>query len=91
MVSLVHNTSISPTFTPDMNGIYVLSLVVNDGQASSAIDTVVIDAHLPGSINLVLEAYIKASNTEPAGLSSINDFWNDRCAKRRHSSSGLIQ
>lgn len=37
----------APTFTSDMDGSYVLGLVVNDGQASSATDTVTIIAVNP--------------------------------------------
>jgi len=37
--------------------------VVNDGLASSPLDWVVIEAHLPSFVNSVLQAYVKASNT----------------------------
>jgi len=60
--TLAAPTAVSPTFTADMAGLYVLSLVVNDGKLTSAPDTVVINAVLPGSVNLVLEAYVKSSN-----------------------------
>jgi hypothetical protein len=56
------NTS-SPTFTPDFAGFYVIALTVSDGQVNSAIDTIVIEARLPGFVNLRLQAYLKASNT----------------------------
>ena len=36
--------AVHPTFTPDLDGSYVLSLVVNDGQIDSAADTVTIAA-----------------------------------------------
>ena len=61
--TLAAATSVSPTFTADMAGLYVLSLVVNDGKLTSAPDTVVIEARLPSSVNGVLQAYVKASNT----------------------------
>jgi hypothetical protein len=52
-----------PSFTPDVPGSYVLCLTVNDGRASSAADTVVVEARLPSSVGGVLQAYVKASNT----------------------------
>jgi PKD domain/FG-GAP repeat len=55
--------SVSPTFTADLAGLYVLSLVVSDGTLTSTPDTVVIEATLPGFVNLVLQAYLKPSNT----------------------------
>jgi hypothetical protein len=58
--------TVSPRYTPDFAGFYVLSLVVNDGQANSLADTVVIDATLPGFANAVLQAYVKASNPVPS-------------------------
>lgn len=52
-----------PTFTPDVAGSYVFCLTVNDGQANSAPDTVVVEARLPSSGSGALQAYIKPSNT----------------------------
>jgi len=40
--SLTGTTSVAPTFTPDMSGTYVASLVVSDGQTNSAPATVTI-------------------------------------------------
>lgn len=40
-------TVVSPTFTADMAGLYVLSLIVSDGMRTSAADTVVVEARLP--------------------------------------------
>ncbi len=40
--TLTKPTSVKPTFTPDRAGTYVVQLVVNDGKASSAPDTVTI-------------------------------------------------
>jgi len=37
-------TTVNPTFIPDVDGTYVISLVVNDGKVSSAADTVSITA-----------------------------------------------
>ena len=35
-------SSVSPQFTPDVDGIYEIQLIVNDGQVDSAPDTVII-------------------------------------------------
>lgn len=40
--ALLSSTSVHPTFTPDLKGNYEIQLVVNDGEFSSAPDTVVI-------------------------------------------------
>jgi hypothetical protein len=66
--------SVSPTFTPDRAGFYVLSLIVNDGTVTSAPDTVVIEATLPGFVNLALQAYLKPSNPV-AGTPNIPEFF----------------
>lgn len=66
--SLADAGTVNPTFTPDIAGFYVLSLVVSDGKADSVPDTVVIEARLPGFVNAVLQAYVKASNTKPGDL-----------------------
>ena len=42
-------TSPKPTFTPDKSGIYVATLIVNDGKVDSEIDTVTINASLENS------------------------------------------
>ena len=56
-------------FTPDIEGFYVVSLFVTDSQgASSPVDTVVIEARLPSFVNSVLQAYVKASNSEGGDL-----------------------
>jgi hypothetical protein len=41
-VALSDSTSANPTFTPDVDGVYVLNLVVSDGELSSPADTVTI-------------------------------------------------
>ena len=61
--TLTDPTTVSPTFIPDTKGVYVLTLVVNDGQVNSPPDTVVINAKFPGFVDAVLQAYAKASNT----------------------------
>ena len=43
-------TAVHPTFTPDVAGSYILSLVVNDGQVDSAPDTVTITASFPNYV-----------------------------------------
>jgi hypothetical protein len=78
--TLTDPNSVTPNFTPDFAGFYVLSLVVNDGQVTSSIDTLVIDAHLPGFVNLVLQSYVKASNTQASSGSGINDNFGVRVA-----------
>lgn len=42
--TLLAATTVNPYFTPDVDGIYVISLVVNDGTADSAVETVTITA-----------------------------------------------
>ena len=43
-IALSNSASVSPTFTPDLAGDYVLSLIVNDGTIPSSADTVAITA-----------------------------------------------
>lgn len=43
-------TTATPTLLPDEDGVYVLSLVVNDGRLNSAADTVIIIASTPNII-----------------------------------------
>jgi hypothetical protein len=62
-VSLSGANTARPTFTPDIAGSYVLCLTVNDGKLGSASDSVVVEARLPSSVEGVLQAYIKPSNT----------------------------
>lgn len=42
--ALVNETSVYPSLTPDKDGAYRISLVVNDGQVDSAVDEVIITA-----------------------------------------------
>ena len=79
-VSLANSTTVSPSFTPDFNGFYVLSLTVNDGQSSSPLDTVVVQARLPSFVNTTLQAYLKASNTQTAVNSGVNDNFGFKVA-----------
>ena len=50
---LLNSTTASPTFTPDLPGVYTVRLVVNDSVVDSAPDTVVITA-LSSAITMVL-------------------------------------
>lgn len=43
IAGLVDATSVTPSFTPDRHGLYVIELVVNDGRISSDPDTMTID------------------------------------------------
>ena len=61
--TLAAPTAVSPTFTPDRIGLYVLSLTVSDGRLTSAPDMVVINVFLNGSAESpVFQAYLKPSN-----------------------------
>jgi hypothetical protein len=42
--ALMNSTSVRPSFTPDVNGAYVFSLVVSDGKLSSALSLVTVTA-----------------------------------------------
>ena len=42
LTTLTNDTSVSPTFTPDVGGSYVISLIVNDSALSSTPDEVII-------------------------------------------------
>jgi RHS repeat-associated protein len=42
-------TSVNPSFVPDLNGIYIASLVVNDGHSNSAPDSVTTTAEPPNT------------------------------------------
>jgi len=48
-VSIVDATSAKASITPDVSGDFILSLIVNDGQADSAVSTVILHAsnHIP--------------------------------------------
>ncbi|MET3124310.1 chitinase [Oxalobacteraceae bacterium GrIS 2.11] len=59
-------TSVLPTFTPDIAGTYVASLVVNDGQLNSAASTVTITV-TPAAVNAVPVANAGAAQNVTAG------------------------
>ena len=52
-ISLSSTTAASPTFTPDVDGRYILSLTVNDGTVDSSEDNVTIDATSTLTLNTV--------------------------------------
>lgn len=47
--ALSSSTAVTPTFTTDLAGAYVLKLVVNDGKVSSTSSTVTINASIPNA------------------------------------------
>ena len=48
-ITLIGDTAVNPTFTPDVTGEYTLGLVVNDGLSDSALSTVIVTALTSGS------------------------------------------
>ncbi|TGU70723.1 hypothetical protein E4633_17140 [Geomonas terrae] len=56
IATLSSSTEISPSFTPDLPGIYSINLVVNDGKLDSAVATVTINATAP---------YLELSKIDP--------------------------
>ncbi|MBW6520351.1 MAG: PKD domain-containing protein [Desulfoarculaceae bacterium] len=48
--TLSDSTSAKPTYTADLDGTYVLSLIVNDGTADSAADTVTVTATIVNAV-----------------------------------------
>ncbi|MCW9017511.1 MAG: PKD domain-containing protein, partial [Kangiellaceae bacterium] len=65
-VSLFNNTTISPSFTPDTEGSYIVQLIVNDGRVDSDADSVVIEAINPNQAPI--------ANAGPDQLVTINDL-----------------
>jgi len=77
--AVLNDTSaVNPTFTPDMDGEYVISLIVNDSVADSAVDTVTITASStpPATDTLVLniDSAGATTYTETADAGSPNGF-----------------
>ena len=62
--ALSNATAASPTFTPDVAGAYVVSLIVNDGQAASAAATVTVTASAAAVVN------VNAANAAPFDAST---------------------
>ena len=51
--TLANPTTVSPTFTPDIIGAYVLDLIVNDGYINSGADSVIINVEIPTTKSVV--------------------------------------
>ena len=66
-VQLSDATVVNPTFVPDMQGIYIVSLVVNDGELDSRPSNVTILAIEEGNVTPFIEALICA-------VDAINDL-----------------
>jgi hypothetical protein len=47
--TLSNANTVTPSFTPDISGNYILALVVNDGKANSVVDTLTITASTSGN------------------------------------------
>jgi len=69
-VQLSDSTVVNPTFIPDIQGIYIVSLVVNDGELDSRPSNVTILAIEEGNVTPFIEALICA-------VDAVNDL-NDR-------------
>lgn len=71
----------SPTFTPDMAGDYVVSLIVNDGMVNSTADTVIITAAVP------------AGGVTPVYVTNLKNLLTDNSFLVTHTtaSSGLLE
>jgi hypothetical protein len=54
--SLSGATTVSPTFTADLAGAYVVQLIVNDGALDSVVSTVVVTASAPAPIGATVKA-----------------------------------
>ena len=67
--SLSDTATASPSFTPDVAGDYVFSLVVSDGDATSASDNVVVTVEEP---SLKLELYKPETPFDPAHWQAVN-------------------
>jgi hypothetical protein len=66
--TLTSTTSVKPTFIADVAGIYVASLVVNDGKVNSVASTVTVEATTPAvTINVAPIANAGSSRTVAAG------------------------
>jgi hypothetical protein len=68
--ALSNATVANPTFTADVAGAYVLSLVVNDGQVNSAPDTVTITASFPNYVG----SYSGTIHNTTSGFDNVVDI-----------------
>ena len=87
MSSITNNTTVAPTFTADVDGVYVISLIVNDGQIDSAADTVAItagagnvapvaNAGIDQSVSTSSMVTLDASASSDANSDAINYLWS---------------
>ena len=60
---LVDPTSDSPTLTPDLGGVYVIALTVNDGTTGSAPDQMQVTVNTPPTVDAGLDRELVASQT----------------------------
>ena len=70
------DTGVSPTFAPDLDGAYVLQLIVNDGTVDSAADIVVINAaagNVAPVANAGADQYIEYANIDMTEVVAILD------------------
>jgi hypothetical protein len=78
-------TEISPTFTPDLDGTYVIQLIVNDGKVDSEPDICIITAAANAQIIVstnessysagdTLELYVNVINPDPAFSAELDAF-----------------
>ena len=71
---LLNADTVSPSFTPDRVGVYVLSLTVTDGFGDSSSNVVTINVDTPPSS---LQAVVDSNRTESGGIASGNLISND--------------
>jgi hypothetical protein len=71
--ALASVASATPTFTADLAGIYVASLIVNDGKVNSTVATVTAAANVFGSIPL-FDVHV----IDNAAIRAVGDFNGDR-------------
>jgi RHS repeat-associated protein len=83
IAALVGPTTSMPTFTPDLPGIYLIHLIVNDGEADSAPDEVILDVRprlpvissiLPASGPIGTAVTIVGSSFDPTPSNNILSF-----------------
>ncbi len=84
---LSSTTSVNPTFNPDVDGAYVLQLIVNDGSVDSTVDTVIItsatanstpvaDAGPDQNVNTASTVTLDGSGSSDADMDTLTYKWN---------------